>query len=204
MRRSRRGRQSGFTLVEVMVSLGVMTVASLAIFGMQQQITRANIHARQITTATQIAQNWIERLKLDAMRWTVVGDLSRTNYLRAVAAPGTRSGFIPIPLLVSTSGVDTRVMSGAFDYFGSDLNTTAGAPPNLFFCASHRLNWVFDNQRAIRADVRVWWAREGESAITTDYPLCQDDDTRLNPGPGGTNFDRYHIVYLSTVLRVGL
>ena len=196
--RSRR-KQSGFTLIEVMVSLGIMVIAGMAIIGLQQQITRANTHARQITTATQIAQNWIERLKLDAIGWTAIGNLTGTTYLRDIPAPGTVNGFTPIPIQTPTTAGVTRVMSAAFDYYGFDLNTTAGPPPNLFYCASHRLNWVFDNQRVIRADVRVWWARDGAGAIQTDYPTCQDNNTALNPG--GANFDRYHIVYLSTVLR---
>ncbi|HKP63465.1 MAG TPA: prepilin-type N-terminal cleavage/methylation domain-containing protein [Polyangiales bacterium] len=194
-------RRQAFTLVEVMVSLGVMTIAALAIFAMQQQLIRANAHARQLTIATQIAQNWIERLKMDALRWNAAGPPSNTRYLKAILAPDADpAGFIPIPLDIVTNGTEKRVVSHAFDWFGNDLDTTGGAPAGLVYCASHRLNWVFDNMRVIRADVRVWWPRDGIGAsIGAEYPECKDDNEKLNPK--GDNFDRYHVVYLSTVLR---
>jgi prepilin-type N-terminal cleavage/methylation domain-containing protein len=202
----RTRRRRGFTLIEVMVSLGIMTIAGMAVVALQQQITRGNVHARQITIATQIAQTWIERLKLDALRWNTADpatDLNQTLYLSAMPAVGTRAGFTTIPFLTptNTAGI-ARMLSSAFDYYGDDLSMAAGDPPNLFYCASHRLNWVYANQRLIRADVRVWWAKEGEAQIRVDYPRCADDDVSLNPGtPNGRHYDRYHVVYLSTVLR---
>jgi prepilin-type N-terminal cleavage/methylation domain-containing protein len=190
-------RRQGFTLVEVMVSLGIMTIGAMAILGMQQQIIRGNVHARQITTATQIAQNMIERLKLDGTRWIAVGRPAGTRYLDGVpnGAIGTFGAF---PFLQDTVGGVTRFQSPAFDYYGDDLNMN-GAPVGLFYCASYRLSFVYDTNRLIRADVRVWWAQEGRAAISADFPQCADDNLRLNPA--GTMIDNYHIVYLSTVLR---
>lgn len=184
-----------------MVSIGVMTIAAMSIFAMQQQLLRANAHARQLTLATQIAQNWIERLKMDALRWNAVGKPSTTTYLRFIGDPGgAPAGFIPIQLEKPTSGADMRVVSHAFDWFGQDLDTSNGVPAGLTYCASYRLNWVFDNMRVIRADVRVWWPRDGMGvSIIEDYPDCKDDNDALNPK--GKHFDRYHVVYLSTVLR---
>lgn len=195
----RRSQRQGFTLVEVMVSLGVMTIGAMAILGMQQQIIRANIHARQLTTATQIAQNVIERLKLDGVSWTTPG-VPTSDYLKNVT-PGAIGAFQTLPFVTMNKGGNTRFWSNAFDYYGDDLDTTAGAPANLYYCASYRLSFVYSNNRIIRADVRVWWPREGEAAIKTDFPKCADDNIALNPG--GTAFDRYHIVYLSTVIRAG-
>lgn len=195
----RRRRDSGFTLVEIMVSLGIMTIAGMAIMALQQQITRANIHARQITTATQIAQNVIERLKMDAVRWEKVNELGATLYLKNIVPPAGIVGFTTMPVQSVPSGLKTRLLSNGFDYYGFDVDTSTTVPADLFFCASHRLNWVFDNGRLIRADVRVWWAREGIASIQTDYGSCADDNTKLNPG--GADYDRYHVVYLSTVLK---
>jgi prepilin-type N-terminal cleavage/methylation domain-containing protein len=196
-------RRQGFTLVEVMVSIGVMTIAALAIFALQQQLLRSNAHARQLTMATQIAQNWIERLKLDALRWNTASDPTATTYLKGVGAINDVAKFTTIPLAKPTRTGETRVISNAFNWFGDDLDTSNGRPNGLVYCASHRLNWVFENKRVIRADVRVWWARDGMGvSIANDYPVCAEDGDALNPG--GANFDRYHIVYLSTVLRAAL
>src|SRR5262252_3650291 len=115
-------RRQGFTLVEVMVSLAVMTIAGMAMLGMQQQITRGNIHARQITTATQIAQNVIERLKTDALRWNAIGVPAGTRYLGGVPV-GAIGVFTTLPFVTQTLGGITRIQSNAFDYYGDDLNT---------------------------------------------------------------------------------
>jgi type IV pilus modification protein PilV len=197
----RRQRRQGFTLVEVMVSLGIMTIGAMAVLGMQQQIIRGNMHARQITIATQIAQNVIERLKMDAVAWNAPGVPSTTRYLNNVT-PGAIGGFTTIPFITTTASGITRLQSNAFDYYGDDLNTQPGSPAGLFYCASNRLSFVFNNNRIIRADVRVWWAREGEGVIRRDFPVCVDDNAKLNPG--GSAIDNYHIVYLSTVLRASL
>ena len=193
-------RRQAFTLVEVMVSLGIMTIAAMAIFALQQQLLRANAHARQITVATQIAQNWIERLKLDALRWNRAEAPTATTFLKNIGAPNAIGEFMTLPLAKPMRGGETRVMSNAFDWYGQDLDTTTGPPKGLVYCASYRLNWVFGNMRVIRADVRVWWARDGiGTSIATDYSVCKDEGDALNPG--GADYDRYHIVYLSTVLR---
>lgn len=193
-----RRKQSGFTLVEVMVSLGIMTIGAMAVLAMQQQIIRGNVHAREVTTATQIAQNVIERLKIDAIPWSLPGVPAGTRYL-GVVTPGAIGTFQTLPYFAATSGGITRIQSNAFDYYGDDLNTQGGSPANLYYCASYRLSFVYTNNRIIRADVRVWWAREGIAAIRTDFPVCADDNVLLNPGGAAVN--NYHIVYLSTVLR---
>ncbi|MEY4583070.1 MAG: hypothetical protein RL701_7773, partial [Pseudomonadota bacterium] len=76
-------RRDGFTLVEVMVSLGVMMIGGMALIGMQQQTTRANVRSRDITIATQIAQNVIERLKLEALAWNTVTSVPANDLFNA-------------------------------------------------------------------------------------------------------------------------
>jgi prepilin-type N-terminal cleavage/methylation domain-containing protein len=196
MRRQRQ-RSQGFTLIEVMVSLGIMTIGAMAVLALQQQIIRGNVHARQITMATQIAQNVIERLKIDSISWIAPG-VPTGAYLRNVA-PGAIGAFQTLRFITTTSGGVTRLQSNAFDYYGDDLNTQNGSPVGLFYCASYRLSFVYTNNRIIRADVRVWWAREGQAGIRADFPTCDDDNAKLNPG--GTAIDNYHVVYLSTVIR---
>jgi type IV pilus modification protein PilV len=202
-----RSSAGGFTLVEVLVSLGVMTVGAMAIVGMQQQTTRANMHARQLTVATQLAQNIIERLKMEGMTWNAVTASPATDLLNAptlrqitAAVPGA---FMALPTRTVTSGGVSRDLSNAFDFTGRDVNLTNANPATLasvHFCAGYRLSWVFNNFRAMRADVRVWWTRGYPArTITTDFAGCADNNTSLNPG--GNQIDNYHVVYLSTVLR---
>ena len=203
----RRRQTSGFTLVEVLVSLGVMTVGAAAIIGMQQQTTRANVHARQLTIATQIAQNAIERLKLEGIAWNSVTTSQTADLLNAPTLAriigSTAGAFMTLPArTVTLSGV-SRVLSNAYDYYGADMNLTNADQASLdrvVYCAGYRLSWIYSNFRSMRADVRVWWSKSAPSrSIIADFPLCADNNTALNPG--GTQIDNYHVVYLSTVIR---
>jgi type IV pilus modification protein PilV len=200
-------RRQGFTLVEVMVALGVMTIGAMALIGMQAQTSRANTRARDMTIATQIAQNVIERLKMDALAWNsatgnAAADLANTQLLRNVVS-ATVGAFMPLPPLPVTSANGTRVLSNAFDFYGDDVNLTGSSSQTLAsvrYCASYRLSWIFDNLNALRADVRVWWSVETPvRTITSDFTTCNDDNASLNPG--GALVSNYHVVYLSTVLR---
>jgi prepilin-type N-terminal cleavage/methylation domain-containing protein len=232
-------RRAGFTVLEVMVALAVMVIGSMGIIGMQQQTMRANVRAREVSTALQIAQTWIERLKLDGTRWTTVDnpavDLAGTDFLDidtgAGAGNGTGGRFTTIPVPADSPSLQNSGISNAFDYYGNDqtdmlvTSTMAGnsslMPPQgpVMYCASYRLGWVFidttanppSRGRALRADVRVWWAKETgttpkntSSTLAQDFPGCFDDGRALNPpglGGVGDQFDNYHVVYLSTVIR---
>lgn len=215
---ARRHVRAGFTLIEVMVSLGVMMVGTMAVIALQQQSIRANVHARQMTIAMQIAQRWMERLKEDAHTWTSVGTdapgvttaLASTVFLKQQltgmsAQPGEFK-----PLL---NALGSWTLSNAFDQFGRDMppqgSVPAGSPSVHTFCASYRPAWIWFGQ-LMRVDVRVWWARDVTRAasplnISTDFPteagaLCGGDDAKLRPG--GTQYDWYHVVYLPGAIRV--
>ena len=55
--------QRGFSLVEVMVALFVLSIAMLGIAGLQITSKRANFEAVQRTTATLLAQEFLERIR---------------------------------------------------------------------------------------------------------------------------------------------
>jgi prepilin-type N-terminal cleavage/methylation domain-containing protein len=200
----RKPHARGFTLIEVMVSLGIMTIGGLAVIALQTQTIRANSHAREITTATQIAQVWIERLKEDAATWTTEATLAGTpaaatvlndtSYLKDIV---TRAGQYTSP------PDDGPPVSRGFDYQGNDTNAKAGLAERSFpyYCAAYRLNWVYFGE-AMRADVRVWWPRAGGKASYPDFPACGAGMDQSALDPGGSSIEDYHVVYLSTVIRV--
>jgi prepilin-type N-terminal cleavage/methylation domain-containing protein len=190
--RGERQRQA-FTLIEVMVSLGVMTVGAMAIVALQQHTIRSNSHARQVTTAMQIAQRWVERLKQDAHTWNAPGTLAQTAYLQQIVA--NPNVFQTINVAFNPPG---NPVSNAFDYQGNDIANNSVNPP-IFYCASFRPAWVF-NGRAMRVDVRVWWAREGFEPTAGTLAACADDNTALNPT--GAQFNNQHVVYLPSVIRM--
>jgi len=189
--RSARGKR-GFTIIEVVVAMGVMVVGVMAVASLQHHTVQVNSLARQMSTANQIAQTWLERMKKDAQRWNQPGDpngtptpiqvLAQTQWLQAVnAMPGR---FQTVPASANSSGV--------FDFQGNEI--VLGATGIPFFCVGYKPAWVYIGH-AIRIDVRVFWPRERASAVVN----CVDTDGPLNPG--GPLFDRFHTVYLSTVIK---
>ncbi|MEP5766484.1 MAG: type IV pilus modification protein PilV [Halieaceae bacterium] len=63
MRLSKRRKQSGFSLVEVMVSVLVTSVSVLGVAGMQVTSKRAGYEAIQRTTATAMTTDMLERMR---------------------------------------------------------------------------------------------------------------------------------------------
>lgn len=203
MMRIVRKRRRGFTLIEVMVSLGIMTIGAMAVIALQAQTLRANSYARQVTNATQIAQMWVERIKEDACMWTTAASetggaptttdvLVNTAYLSAIVANEGR--------WVSPPDQDPfpRISRG-FDFQGDD--TAASIDGDPFYCTAYRMQWVYFGS-AIRTDVRVWWPRAGSGAKATDFPACGSGSNLSLLDPGGTAYANYHGIYLSTVLHV--
>jgi prepilin-type N-terminal cleavage/methylation domain-containing protein len=89
MRRFGKPGQSGFTLVEVMIAIGIMTVGSLGILSMHQAVTGANRAAQDMNTAIAITERWVERVERDSLSWSEQGlntsSLNGTAYLSSLA-----------------------------------------------------------------------------------------------------------------------
>ena len=162
--RSRRQKRSsrrhrGFTLIEVLMSMAVMTVGAVGIMSMQQASTRGNMESRQIYTASEVARNWIERIRRDALMWnrpvdsvTDLDALVPTSYLDQLPIPGN---------LNPTAWMEPAgAQSFGADYYG--LDTAAGGTSRPYFCTNVRLAWAVPRQ-AIRVDVRTWWHHRGSN-----------------------------------------
>jgi prepilin-type N-terminal cleavage/methylation domain-containing protein len=148
-----RRKQAGFTLVEVMIAIGIMTVGSLGILSMHHAVSGANRTAHEMNTGLAITERWIERIERDSLSWSRQGlnssELVGTAYLSGLA--GTVSAtdwFRPSP-----SDTDEHY---AFDYFGQDTDTAS----EIKYCTNLRLSWLRQGTSA-RVDVRTFWYRAG-------------------------------------------
>lgn len=146
--------QSGFTLVEVMIAIGIMTTGSLGILAMHQAVSNANRSAQEMNTALAITERWVERVERDSLSWSEEGinsvALNSTAYLsELVNVESETEWFTPSP-------VDTDNESYAFDYFGNDA--VNGLP--VKYCTNLRLRWLRQG-RSARVDVRTFWYRGG-------------------------------------------
>lgn len=168
MRRSRR--RQGYTLIEVMMAIAIVTASATALFALQEIVVRGNMEARQTTTATIIARNTLELLRVDALAWTqsypTAGSVSfgtgGRGFLRDVptAASAAAPAWAPF-------GNTILAPEHAYDYQG---RVTAVAA-DMFYCVETRYAWVYPGQ-AVRADVRVWWVRPSSVASAAPFAGC--------------------------------
>lgn len=208
--RARGRRAAGFTLVEIMVAMVIMIFGVMSIVRLQAQTMRNTTRAREVGTATQLAQTAIERLKLDAHTWTAQGTLipptlgnpnvlGNTAWLQYVGTNNFTWMTFAYPEATMGVAAGYNLTAGpAADFYGRDLpdtNTT-----NRHYCTSMRLGWVHFG-RSIRADVRVYWRREQPSSgVNNVMPAnCAEPGMGLLD-PGGARASDYHFVYLSTVI----
>lgn len=149
-------RRTGFTLIEVMIAMAVLTVVAGGLIGMQAMTSRSNRISREMTIATEIAQTWAERMKLDAMTWN--NNVATTVWLTESGAMG--AWLTPATALLAPP----PIRSFAFDRYGRDVDPAGG---DVFYCVAYNFNWVVVNE-SMRIDIRVYWPREG----TATAPTC--------------------------------
>ena len=190
----RRARRSGYTLVEVLMAISILIFGILSILALHRLTLRGNMHAREMTTATQLASTWIERLQMDSAAFsyqpatqTFAFTGARWLSLTTVTAPGNAPNWITPARTIDGQGA-------TFDYFGRD---TADAG-QMYYCTNIRLQWVLFRQ-AMRADVRVWWLRHGGEAVETGLGAC---GAGTAPNAITLRAPRdIHAVYASTIIR---
>jgi prepilin-type N-terminal cleavage/methylation domain-containing protein len=196
-------RPSGYTVVEVMMALAVLALGGSGVIAMQKATILANNDARNVATATTIAQSWMERLRADALVWNEPGgqlDLSDTEWLH-LAKNGLvldSDWFQPdavVPLAPFPEG------SPAADIMGADRFTGDAMLPA--FCTQVRLERFSNSKTAalssyyamIRTEVRVYWDRSGQSTDCTQAPPAGFGAMVTADGVGG-GVHRWGFVYL--------
>jgi prepilin-type N-terminal cleavage/methylation domain-containing protein len=194
-RRTRRG----YTIVELMISISVMAIGITGIIAMQKVTVVANQHAKDLAIANKIASGWLDHLAADAVYWTKptrAGEASNRDQTKWL---GTVSGAWFQPAFNDT----VTLMGPAFDALGNPVHET-NADDNAVYCTHLRLTWLFNEQGAmagnglIRADVRVFWLRQGGPGLLNGAPVCSTANTAAAVGAGTENF---HFVYQTGAIR---
>jgi type IV pilus assembly protein PilV len=162
MNRLSQRNQPGFTLIEVMIAIGIMTVGSLGILSMHHAVSGANRSAHEMNNALAITERWVERVERDSLAWSVQGlnsaELTGTDFLSPLATTVTATPwFTPNPTDPDESF--------AFDYFGDDTNIAA----EIKYCTNLRLSWLRQGSSA-RVDIRTFWYRAGHLGGSATHP----------------------------------
>lgn len=176
-RKARRVAVRGYTLVEVLVALAVLAVGITGILALQNASIIANRRGQEMTLATNLARRWMERLRTDALTWNrpslrqsgsdLAGDTAYLCTIVGCTVTGT-------PARVNQWFVPPTVGSAqpGFDNFGNDVPVTS---TGLKYCTNVRLSWMANpdpaRQGVLRAEVRIWWYREG-AVRNMQYASC--------------------------------
>ena len=152
--RTRRSSR-GFTVLEVMIALFVMTVGIVALYSLQVVAISGNIVAQEFTQATGLAERWIEMLRKDAVSWTNQANrparISSSNEWKDAREPRLVNRDMLDEENYPTSAIDPR------------------------YCIKYRVQSVPESAvdpRLLRADVRVFWPRR--DAELTQFENCSE------------------------------
>lgn len=158
-----RGR-AGFTILEVLVGVLVMSIGFIGIFGMQSVAIQTNRAAYDRRMATELADTTLERLKRDSLMWNVAGGWPDRTWLQqgmsatsVWTAPPHEGETAPSFNDLGLPRVDDGRVPDGREVF---------VERNSKFCVAYRAEWV-QNPDMVRMEVRVFWPRttEGESVF---------------------------------------
>jgi Tfp pilus assembly protein PilV len=186
----RRSRARGYTVVELMMALGVFTMGAVGVFAMQRITLNSNQHAKNLTLASGIAQGWLGQLSADASLWRASGNEAGTDWLKSVA---TANDVWQLPS-DNAALRSSRRFGRAFNVRGEAVDPSVSP----VFCVHVRLTRLYTapaGNGLTRTDVRVFWPREGVAPIAGD---CTDAGTIDEVA---SSLDRYHFVYRTGAVR---
>jgi prepilin-type N-terminal cleavage/methylation domain-containing protein len=184
--------QTGFTVVELMMSLAVLTVGISGIIAMQKVTAVSNLHSKSVAIATQIANAWQDQLLVEGTLW------------RRSASP-------PMPTWAWLTKTDQtgwfrpqyddtyRHFGAGFDALGNPV--AEGNIAQAQFCVHLRLVPVIAltdtlGNATIRVSVRVLWPRvQGRQPAS----FCAADSDAKALGDDIANF---HSLYQTFAIRV--
>jgi hypothetical protein len=160
-RRARRRASAGYTAVEVLMSLAVLSVGVIGIIATEKVTLAANQHSKNLAIATHIAQSWIGMLNAEATLWDST-PLNGTRQPWLSQATSNAGWFRP-------TAVDALGFGPAFDALGNATSTASAS-----FCVDLRIAPLTTSNLGggmVRAEVRVMWLRE--------QPIVTDSDPAL-------------------------
>lgn len=150
----------------------ILAVGVLAIVSMQTASIQALAVSQDITNATNLGEQTMEMIRLDALRWTNTTTLSGNTKILSAALPPTMTAgaqgtwkTIPDNVIIASMGGKRIDRNFAPDTLGAP-----DWPLGFRYCVHYRLTWV-NPPVGLRAEVRVAWSkRSGDFSKLVD---CQ-------------------------------
>jgi type IV pilus modification protein PilV len=153
-------RQAGFTLIETMVSIAVLTIGLLSVAALMSQTADTSAHSRYMSTASMLASEKLE-------------DLSRFPSTNPALTAGTYTDVVQISSDEGTIN-ETTSTGGVSTLYTQTPGGTITVTPNASLPAATSTTLTFNRQWTIVANAPV----AGVSTITVLVTLANAD---LNP-----------------------
>ena len=182
-----RARERGYTLVELMMALALFAVAVVGIIAMQKITVVSNAHAKNIAMAQRIAQAWGGQLEMDGTAWRTAFGTGWLNINNVWERPGY---------------IAAREFGAAFDALGNPVSDANLAQAR--FCTHVRMAPLFPDTSGngvLRAEIRVFWLRDGEVPLDSTASMCAASQTPLQAQAIGLATERYRFVYQTVGIR---
>lgn len=194
----RRDASRGTTVIEVLMAISILAIGAAGIFSLQKVTIVANRDARNLEVANQISRTWLDRLRMDGMKWNyptpgnAMQDLGTdTQWLSTLASTTYRNTWF--------RPTDNTRIYGEHDVLGNDVNNGGAGP----YCVNLRLMWIGTDQNLIRSEVRVAWARQGLQNFASLLPTAVNfgkicGDNLANPTDADAYPEVFHVVHAVT------
>lgn len=194
-----RTKQQGFTVVELMMSLAILTVGISGIIAMQRVTAYSNLHSKSVATATQIANAWQDQLLVDGSVWTTATGLAPVAALNSTTwliNANTTSGWL------RPAYSPGRLFGAGFDALGNPVTEANIAQAqfcvHLLLVPVVALTGANSQNATLRVTVRVVWPRAQTSQIETASFCAPSTDVATIAAAT----DRYHSLYHTFAIRV--
>lgn len=179
--------ERGYTVVELLMAVCIFGFGVMGVVAMQKVTSTSNRHAKNLATATHVAQSWVEHLSVDATRWNQTQSLATNTVWLNSPANWSFPDFSP-----------SEDFGPAFDALGQPLPEARAG--EAVFCTHVRVVPLISEVASpgnglLRVDVRVFWPRDGE-VQDTGFCTTSGDVNAIGQAPS-----RYHFVYKSTAVR---
>ncbi len=188
-----RAERRGFTVVELLMALAIFAIGATGVLALQVVSSRANTHAKDLATATQLARSWQDKLAIDALLWNGGGgvwQLDRTEWVQQVDALNNQ-WFLPANDAAGTFGPATDAKGMYVD---------GVVQSDVYFCTHLRLTRLLPADQGgevLRAEVRVFWPK-GYQAWNGGADYCTPG---ANVGNIAAATSQFNFVYHTSVLR---
>lgn len=199
--------EAGFTLLEVLVAVAVMSIGILAMVAIQGVYIRGASTAHDSAQASVIAQRGIEAIRTEATMWT---NYSPTP--NAATQPGLTSMLTNLgtwqPLFNGFPVNETTLATNTSYGDGRDLRSRL----NARFCVEARVDW-FENPISLSGQVRVVWPNANSNQTGISWVKTPAEATvSCASVAGGGNLDSllynagvpntdYSVVYMPFFIR---